>query len=317
MRSLVLNTASVSGLSVDRGTLSTWLREIVNGMRRLVASRVARPELRMQQGIHRTRCLAEVSLFDVAMDLLRSGWRDEYEFFLTVAGRAEWTENLDVEDVDRFLACEEQTLPGRDGEPLMLCLITGGIAVGFPSSPLWDADRIEVRFQELVAEDEIEDRTETIEHLARLAHATRIAERHAVAVRGCADPRELWRRRSEAFPNLRFGPGVEADLARLGGHYSGVAAKLATLDAAAAEWEETGGNAPRWRTEVTAESTRIMHHPTLRDARRFKSSHGDSRIFEWHARYGSGFRIHLRFDRVNREIEIGYIGPHLRSKVGS
>lgn len=317
MRGLVLNTASVSGLTVSRGTLSLWLREVVNGMRRLVASGVARPELRAQQDIHRTRCLAEVSLFDVAKDLLRGGCRDEYQFFLTVAGRSQWTEHLDAAEVDRFLACEEQALPGRDGEPLMLCLITGSIAVGFPSSPLWDSDRIEVRFQELVAEDEIEDRTETIDHLARLAHATRIAERHAEAVRGCADPKELWRRRSEAFPNLRFGPGVEADLARLGGHFSGVASKLATLDAAAAEWEETGGDAARWRTKVTRESERLRKNPRLLELRRFRSRNGRRELFEWHARYGSNYRIHLRFDSVTREVEIGYIGPHLRPKVGS
>lgn len=317
MREFVLNTASVSGLSVGRGTLSSWLREIVNGMRRLVAARVARPALRMQRGIHQTRCLAEISLFDVARDLFRKGWRDEYEFFLTLAGQAGWTERLDAEEADRFLACEEQTLPGRDGEPLMLCLITGGIAVGFPSSLLWDTDRIEVRFRELVSDDEIEDLTETIDHVARLAHATRIAERHAEAVRGCADPEELWRRRSQAFPNLRFGPGVEADLARLGGHFSGVASKLATLDVAAADWKETGGDAARWRTKVTRESERLRKNPKLLELRRFRSRSGKRELFEWHARYGSNYRIHLRFDSVTREVEIGYIGPHLRYKMGS
>lgn len=34
-------------------------------------------------------------------------------------------------------------------------------------------------------------------------------------------------------------------------------------------------------------------------------------IFEWHARFGSGGRIHLRFDASIREVEIGYVGRHL------
>ena len=40
------------------------------------------------------------------------------------------------------------------------------------------------------------------------------------------------------------------------------------------------------------------------------SSLGTRETFEWHARFGDG-RIHLRFDPQSREVEIGYIGPHL------
>ena len=62
---------------------------------------------------------------------------------------------------------------------------------------------------------------------------------------------------------------------------------------------------------MTPESARVMQNPALREARCFRSGRGTMVLFEWHARFGSGARIHLRFDARTREIEIGYIGVHL------
>ena len=71
------------------------------------------------------------------------------------------------------------------------------------------------------------------------------------------------------------------------------------------------GAAPPWTCKVTPESDRVMSHPSLREARRFRSGDGTPVLFEWHARFGSGGRIHLRFDASVREVEIGYVGGHL------
>lgn len=280
-------------------------------MSQLVRDRVARPELLMRGGIREVRCLSECSLFDVALDLLRGGAKDESDFLFTVTSRARWTEDLDPADRDRFLACEEQEMPERDGEPLVLCVVIGGIAVGFPSSGLWDSDRIAIRFEELLPNDSIEERSERVDNLTRLIHAGAIAERHRAALRSCGSAAELWRRRGEAFPSLLFGPGVEADLSRLGGHLSGVAEKLSGLDDATEKWKEAGGAAPRWPTKVTPESARLLADPDLSATRCFPSVHGGTALFEWHARYGRSGRIHLRLDGRAREIEVGYIGPHL------
>ena len=62
---------------------------------------------------------------------------------------------------------------------------------------------------------------------------------------------------------------------------------------------------------MTPESGRLMDNPKLREARRFRAASGARVLFEWHARLGRGARIHLRFDAVTREIEIGCIGVHL------
>lgn len=311
MRSLVLNSASVSDLSVARRALAPWLRDTVSGMSQLIDDRVARPELLMRHGIHEVRCLPECSLFDIALDLLRSGARDEYEFLLTIAARECWTEEIAPAARDRLVSCEQRELPGPDGEPLMLCVVIGGIAVGFPSNDLWKTDRVEIRFDEMLPSGEIEPRTENIDNLTCSVHARRITERHRRWLRSCASAAELWQRRGEAFPNLLFGPGVEANLAILGGHLTGVAEKLSGLDAAAEAWKNTGGGAPGWKSTVTREAASTRADPKLMAARQFASAHGGTAMFEWHARYGSGGRIHLRFDARTQEIEIGYIGHHL------
>ena len=62
---------------------------------------------------------------------------------------------------------------------------------------------------------------------------------------------------------------------------------------------------------MTPESSTVMKNHKLREERRFRSQTGAIELFEWHARFGSGGRIHLRFDPASREVEIGYIGNHL------
>ena len=114
------------------------------------------------------------------------------------------------------------------------------------------------------------------------------------------------------FPHLQFGPDVEDHLAHLNaGWFPTLVNRLADLDETAGEWRIAGGDAPPWKTLVTPESSRLMDNSRLREARRFRASGGERVLFEWHARFGSGARIHLRFDAQVREIEVGYIGVHL------
>jgi len=312
VRSFVLNSASVTDLAVDRRMLSQWLRDAAKGMNQLTEAGVVGRELLMRSNIHQVRCLPQWSLFDVATDLGRIGALEEYAFVLSLADRARWTQDIAPAAHDRFLYCQQQELPGSEGEPLMLCVVIGGVTVGFPSKEIWDRDQVEIQFEEMLPSGTIEQRTENIDNLTRAAHARAIAERHRSKLRSSADATELWRRRKEVFPSLVFGPGVEANLAELGGHLSGVKEKLCSLDTTAEVWKDTGGDAPSWKTKVTREAASTRNDPKLMAARHFDSVHGGRAIFEWHARYGGGGRIHLRFDARTREIEVGYIGRHRR-----
>lgn len=311
MRELILNDASLRCPGSDRSQVTSYLLEVVLGIRALASERVVEPELRMRPASAAIECLPGRTLAESILDLRKTGHRDASVYLLRLTTKAAWLGGLPLPVRERFRSCEGRGLPPGDEAPLMLCVVTGAIAVGFPSADLWNTDRVTIRFDELLPGAEIRDCAEEVDILTRPGQATAIAERHRAALRAGADPEELWRRRCEAFPHLRFGPGVEANLSRLGGHLLGVAEKLSGLDAAAAEWQESGSDAPRWRTKVTGESERLRKNPKRLDRRRFPSRTGERELFEWHARYGSGGRIHLRLEPVSREVEIGYIGPHL------
>ena len=311
MREMILNHASLLAPGSDRSSISAWLGDVAAGMGQLVADRVVQKSLRMSQGINETWCLPDYSLWDAFNGLRESGFRDEYLLLVRLATKVPLLSETDEDVKDRFRACEEQTLPQGDGEPLVFCAIVDGIAIGFPSQPAWDRDRMTVSFNELLPDESIQETTEEVDQLTRAEHAGPICERHRGRIRAGSNPVTLWENREEVFPNLVFGPGVEANLKECANQFQTIVGKLVDLDLSAGEWRVEGGPAPPWKTTVTPESKRLMANPELSQARIFLSSLGTREMFEWHARFGSGGRIHLRFDPQSREVEIGYIGPHL------
>ena len=309
---MILNHASLFAPDSDQRCISAWLKDVAGGMGQLVREGVAQTNLRMERSQHETLCLPGYSLHDAYQGLRSRGFRDEYLFLVRLVTKVPlWSEG--AEDLqDRLLLSEEQTLGDR-GAPLVLCAMVDGIAVGFPSRPVWDCDRVTVGFIELLPDASPEETSEEVDQLTRAAHAGPICERHRDRLRAGSTPATLWEYREEVFPNLLFGPGVEADLKEYASLFQTIVGKLVDLDRSAGEWKAEGGPAPRWRTKVTPEDADQMKNAAFRATRRFPSHDGARRTFEWHARFGSSGRIHLRFDRQSREVEIGYIGPHLPS----
>ena len=311
MREMVLNHASLFSPGSDRDTISAWLKDVAIGMIQLLGEKVVQSGLRMAQSAYETRCLADYSYFDACQALRRSGHREEFLFLLRMTQKCPLLIDVGAEVRGRFLACQERTLPNRDGEPLVLCAINDWIAVGFPSEPTWNRDRLTVDFEELLSDESIEPVSEEIDQLTRSSHARLIRNRHRDRISAPSDPVTLWEQRAELFPNLSFGPGVELNLRRHASRLSTIVGKLVDLNRSARDWQDSGGPAPIWRTKVTPESTRVKNNPKILDERKFRSQTGDTVLFEWHARFGSGGRIHLRFDPASSEVEIGYIGIHL------
>ena len=311
MREMVFNHASAATLEVAQPIMVDWFRDAVRGVAQLVDERVVMGTLRLAQELHEIQCLPDYSLGSVIQLLREYGYRDEYLFFVRLSTKSPLLREVCEELIARFKGCEGQTLSGDDGAPLVFCAIADGVLIGFPSDEIWESDRLEVRFLELLDDGEIEEAADEIDHLSRSAHALAIGERHRSRLRGLADPRELWEKREEAFPNLVFGPDVEDNLMRSGGLLVTIIGKLAALDQTAEAWSEEGGPMPEWRTLVSPESAEKMNNKKFRQSRTFRSQSGEQEIFEWHARFGSGGRIHFRFDTEEREIEVGYIGPHL------
>lgn len=310
MREMVLNHASLLAPEADRGEVADWLRQLAAGMSQLFNDRVVR-FLRTHKPPEELLCLANYSLADAYQDLRRSGYHEEYRFLVTLHLKTPLLHEIGKQVKGRFLACEEKTLPPGDGDPLVLCAIDDGIAVGFPSAPTWDRDRITVRFNQMLADQTIVEESEEIDQLTRPAHAGPICERHRERLLAGSDPSTLWENRQTVFPNLAFGPDVEGHLKDQAHLLSTIIGKLVDLDRSAREWRDVGDPAPPWKTKVSPESTLKMKNSSFREARTFRSRLGPPELFEWHARFGASGRIHLRFDPASKEVEIGYIGPHL------
>ena len=302
MREMVLNHASLAAPNLH--TAFEWLKDLARGIPQL--NGVAQPGLRMAIAVSEIWILPDCSLYDAYLKLLRHGARDAAVFLMGLSARYPLLCEVDSDFRDRFCGCETTQLSSEEGEPLLLCAITDWIAVGFPSNPIWDKDQLTVCFDELLPDGSLQETSETIDNLTRSKHARLICERHRARLLDQA-PSATWEQRDGAFPNLVFGPDVEPPPEIIGMAIR----RLAELDRAAAEWSEVGGHAPRWRCKVTRESESVRNNTRLLNERRFRSGRGTRELFEWHARIGSGFRIHLRFNAETREVEIGYIGPHL------
>ena len=319
MREMILNHASVRVPGLDRAKISEWLKDVAEGMGELIRERATQNHLRTAQSLYNTLCSPSYSLFDACKHLGREGYRDQHLFFMKLATKEPLLSDIGKDVENRFSGCQittlsdvkNTTLSDADGKPLVLCAITDGIAVGFPSDPVWDRSSIEISFEELLPDGTIGEASETIDQLTRSIHASSICERSSSQLLAGTDPRSFWPNRYTIFPNLIFAPGVEENLQRSAALFPTIARKLSEINEAAREWQSTNAPIPPWKTKVTPESQQVMRDPRLQQHRQFQSHAGTQELFEWHARYGNSGRIHLRFESGSREIEIGYVGPHL------
>ena len=309
---MVLNHASVFAEGQRRDDVTRWLADLAQGIGGLVGEGVVSGELRMTKELHSIDCSVGWSLYDAILGM-RSDHREEYQILARLATKSPLLRDLPAAVNARFHGCEGVSISPGEGAPLLLCAIGGGLAVGLPTAPGWDQDSIVVEFMELLPNATIEAAEESVDNLTRSRHAVPISQRHRQRLVQRSDPASLWNDRKQCFPALEFGPGVEQDLVSSATHFETIARRLADIDRAAADWKVHGGPAPKWPTKVTDESA--LEPKNLR-RRRFPSYRGAQVLFTWHARYGSGGRIHLRLDPAAREVEIGYIGPHLPLYLG-
>ena len=130
MREMVLNHAGVLVPGSNHHEISAWLRELAEGMRCLVESGVVLKSLRTAHALYETQCLPGYSLFDAYLALRSVGFREEFRLLMGLTDKQPLLTEVGRDVKDRFLACEEQTLPAGEGEPLVFCAITDGITVG-------------------------------------------------------------------------------------------------------------------------------------------------------------------------------------------
>ena len=308
MREMVLNPASLEAGDVEATT--EFLKGAALGMSRLVLEGVAGYPLQADRQLHEIHCATGVSLSEAMQRLRGSGACEEFGFLVRLATKAPLLDGVDPEAEYRFHTCEATSFSPEDGAPLLLCALTRSIVVGFPTSGEWDRDRLTVDFDELLPSGNFGRESEDIDHLARPDHAVRICDSHRRSLRAGLSAGEFWSNRRAAFPDLVFSPDVEDHIRKIE-RFDIVVEKLTELNDDAGERRRSGGSMPRRTRKVVNESESLRTNRRLTAHRRFGSHSGGQKLFLWHARFGRGWRIHLRFDAEKREVEIGYIGPHL------
>ena len=314
MREMVLNHCSFVAPTQD--IAADWLRDLIVGLSQLLGAGVVQATLRAKYSSHDVYCVPGRSLFDISLDLLSRGAREEFLLFSRLNAKVPLLNDAAQRAEARFHACQHTAMKPEDGEPLLYCAMSGDISVSFPSSKDWDDNLLVVDFEELSQGETFEEWSEDVDNVARQQHASTIIYRHQGEVRKrlleSATAASIWRSREEAFPHLHFGYEVEDQLSMVNpGELSSLILRLASLDDAAAAWIIEQGEAPPWKSKVTDESSSVKTNPRLRETRRFRSYQGTQELFFWHARFGSHRRVHLRFDRATFAVEIGYIGNHL------
>ena len=325
VRDLVLNHMSLT--APDRRSAIEWICDLIEGISGLgkfqvVSGRLIRYSTDAPVNLWYFQC-DDGSRVDNVIHVLRSTGRMEVARRLQQLDNKSLIEEQDPDIVEKFEACdadgcESVLLTPDEGAPLLLCALTNGIAVSFPSQEHWKRDVLSVRYIEdvLLEDGNFTEYSESVDNLSQSANAQAILDRHRESVRDCSGPRDLWLRRGEMFPHLTFGPDVEQQLRSIDNRTLGtVINRVTALDKTVAEWRDRGSSAPKWGSLVTRESDSVMNESKWRNARTFRTSKGGTAVFEWHARYGSG-RIHLIFNQPTRSLEIGYIGtklpPHRR-----
>ena len=324
MREMVLNHASLQ--AANQYTAVEWLKDIATGMLALVVDGLAQKTLRMSRPAHETPYMLGWSLWDALQELRRGMPPEERRLIMALFGKSRPLTDVEPDIRDRFLGCEATTLPPEDGAPLVLCAITDGIAVGFPSGG-WNCDQLTIRFTEMLDDGSIVEASKTIDNLALSAHARSICRRHLErqrdARRRCRNGAELWEVRQIAFPNLVFGPDVEGHIKKLGGtDLRMLVKKLEMLDALTAAWRNNkiptppGGD---WDIAgVRDESDTVKNNPRFREERRFRSRRGSRKLYFLHTDFRVDKRIYFRYDDSHvphkRKVEIGYVGKHLKLK---
>jgi hypothetical protein len=314
MREMIFNDLSVHLPVSSIHELRPLLADVARGMAGLVAARLVDPTLRMTKHWSEYQCAKDGSLWDLLLLMQRERREpEETRFLMRLSMKAPLLQDLPAGVTGRFLGCEPAIDGGAGGECLVLCAHVFGIAISLPVQAGSDCDQLVVRFRELSTDLEMADVEETIDNLARERYAAIIIERHRR--RNLAQDLnfgDLWSQRASLFPYLAFGLDVEEHLQRLNPTLIDLVVKrLDELNEAAEEWLLNKAAAPNWRSKVTPENVSLICNNELRNSRVFRNAEGEPAPFEWHARMGNSYRIHLRFDRAVLSIEIGYIGPHL------
>jgi hypothetical protein len=311
MREMIFNEASLAPNDWGAAAATAAIVDIAQAMTLIVTEAVVARSLRLSREISEIIIYESYSLYDLLVKSVgTSSTREEARFWLSLVTKYPLHSELPEAVKDRFLGCAPAATAIGSHEGLMLCAIQSGIAISLPTDVAWKSDQLSVHFGEMLPDGSVVNVAESIDNIAGMAQAETVVARHHTVRFHQATATNFWENRNKLFPALSFGVGVEKNIAEIGeNQFSTIMGCLQDLNMSAETWSK---DSPlEWRRKVTPESASLMDNPKLRETRYFKNRHGQSQLYEWHARFGSSGRIHLYADPTDFSVEIGYIGPHL------
>lgn len=316
MRDMIFNEASTKILTWSEQEARESLVQLASGMSTLVLSGQANKTLRLPKKLQELNVLADTSFFDLIRLMIKSDHRrDVVGYWLIMAQRTPLLVGLPQATIERFRGCEPVGQYGAMAEGILLCAHSGGVAISLPTEEEWRGSSVGINYLEIREEGNILELNATVDNLSRPEHVQEILDRLKKTPFAQLTPDNFWSHKNAAFPYLSFGQDVEAHMAALGGaQFFTIMGRLQELNESVAEWKEKKGPAPIWRSSVTPESGTTMRDENYRKLRYFRSNTGAQTMYEWHARYGSGGRIHILFEPADQSLEVGYIGAHLPIK---
>ncbi len=189
------------------------------------------------------------------------------------------------------------------GFEAMQCALTNSVLVSLDRAP-WQFSRAAFLRDDVGAELRHASRPEHVADLVRDARRSaqvRMSRQSFMAERGTA------------FPCLDWGRDVEAQMAKFSSAYAPLAfGRLTMLDDIVRDWRARGLANPDTRSLVFKPESQLTMD-NYGGERLHRSADGSMRTYETHIWIDGGHRIHFVTDPETRSLEIGYIGPHLRT----
>ncbi|UTL92337.1 hypothetical protein [Pseudomonas fluorescens] len=318
MPDFVFNYASVLPKFDNVENVIPALGEMLKAMAALEADFAERPAFRLRDNPWAIEVAetadSRLSLGEAAELLFRLNRVDEGTYFVGLAQMSpSWDqlgENV-IESITRLdNILEDPALPGTHAlaveaeEEGLVCAVTGSVLTSLFRRQLHSYS--EVGFV-------CDGQAYGFDHVSNEVTGTSISQRLKNDAFSQLSQRNFSELKGELFPNLLFGEEIDELVGSFPNKFLNLLfSRLKDLESISRRWSQNGVM-PENCIAFQSESDFTMNKYGYQRNR--KGYDGVYRIFELHIWVGSGTRIHLFKHAELKKIEIGYVGPHLDTKM--
>jgi hypothetical protein len=254
------------------------------------------------------------NLGEVVELLFRSNHVDEGSYFVDLALMTPSWDELDEDVIESIINFDEllehPDVPGTHllateaGEEALVCAVTGSVLASLCRNAAHSTSQIGFICS---------GKTYKFDHTSNPLTSSSISERLTHDAFAQLSARNFPQRKNEIFPNLLFGLETDDQILNFPSNFIKLLfTRLKDLDSLSQHWQQHG-TLPENCITFQNESEFTMNKYGYQRNR--KGYDGEPRTFELHVWVGSGTRIHLFKHDNLKQIEIGYMGPHLDTKL--